>query len=111
MVHRSKSRTCFRCRHYEVSITRKFKIRLNNLASPEKNTTEGKLAKKFVRDTIEQKTQNYRLPVTLFIPSNNPLRLMDFNSFERIVGEIWVDDENLSDIIKYNKHGKDYIKY
>jgi len=54
--------------------------------------------------------------IFLFIPTNNPMKLMDFNSFERLVGEVYLDNINLGEmllekrlVIRYEKEKKKQI--
>jgi endonuclease YncB( thermonuclease family) len=75
----------------EVEITRRFHVRMNNVKKPELKTPEGKKAKAELEAKIPPNTT-----VRLFIPTNDPLKLMDVNSFERIVADIWLNDEKLS---------------
>ena len=86
----------------EIELTRKFNVRLvheneegKQFNSPELSTPEGKKVKKFVEEIISGRdnTTEYPKPTyTLFIPAGNDINLMDINSFNRILGEIWIDD-------------------
>lgn len=85
-----------------VRITREFNVRLSNTSCPEKDTIAGKDAKAFVDSLVPPGTI-----LTLFIPTGNPINLMDINSFERIVGELWLDDENeLGEYLNYQGYGR-----
>jgi len=90
-----------------VEISRQFPVRLidtdkeGQFDCPEKNTNEGKIAKLFA----ETFTAN-RDDVYLYIPSNNPIKLTDIASFDRILGEIWIDGEKLTDILINNNFGE-----
>jgi endonuclease YncB( thermonuclease family) len=75
--------------------------------TPEKNTAEGKEAKEFVESLLEQIEGE---EVTLFIPSKDGMLLTDINSFDRIVGEIWIGNEKLTDILLKHGYGE-YKKY
>lgn len=83
----------------EVTVTRKFPVRLVHgdgpriFNCPEKNTPEGVQAKKFVENLLRDKE------VTLFVSAQNSDILTDINSFNRILGEIWVDNQRLTDIL------------
>ena len=86
----------------EVELTRRFNVRLVHenyegkyFNAPEKNTTEGIDAANFVDEVIEEHDDN----AVLFIPTGEDQKLMDFNSFSRILGEIWVDGERLTDLL------------
>lgn len=93
-----------------VEVKRQFPVRLcdteHNLSfnAPELSTAAGKKAKKFVEELVGDKE------VTLFIPSKDGMLLTDINSFDRIVGEIWIDDQKLTDILDNNGYGE-YKKY
>ena len=83
------------------SITRIFNIRLRGIDVEELNTEKGENAKNFV-DNLMQKANN----IKAFVPSNNPQKLMDFNSFERIVGDVYINDQNLSTILRRKGYEK-----
>lgn len=89
----------------EVAVTRTFHVRLKDLLAAEKNTPEGKLAKEWVSQQLPNGTE-----ITLFIPANKPEKLMDINTFDRLLGYIWfkVKDAyiNLADYIVDNKYGR-----
>jgi hypothetical protein len=88
-----------------VRITREFAVRLldtdreGQFDAPAKNTPEGQAAKAFVE---QLKGEKY----LLFIPSNHPVKLMDLNSFNRILGELWMDDIKITDILENKGYGK-----
>ena len=84
----------------EVEIRRKFKIRLRDINVAEKNTDEGVEATKFVDDKLLAGDD-----ILVFIPTNNPDKLMDFTSFERIVGDIYIDGELLQNLLKEQGYG------
>lgn len=83
----------------EVKIERTLNIRLTDGQKPnfniaEKDTLLGQAAISFLQQIIpEGKT------IKIFIPSENPERLMDINSFNRILGEIWVDGKSLTEVL------------
>ena len=88
----------------EVEVRRRFNVRLRDIDVYEKNTEIGKEATEFV-DTILGTIKR----ILVFIPSNDPIKLMDINSFERLVGDIYVNQKNLKDMLLkkgYNKNGK-----
>lgn len=93
-----------------VEIRRQFAVRLTDLNheksfnAPEISTTEGKLSKNFIEEYCKGKE------ITLFIPSENPLQLTDITSFDRIVGELWVDDEKVTDVLIKEGYGE-FKKY
>lgn len=79
----------------EVEVTRRFTVRIENLRIAEADTPRGIEATRIARILMPKGRE-----VTVFIPSNNPERLMDINSFERLVGEIWLDDVSYRDIMR-----------
>lgn len=86
----------------EVEIRRRFNVRLRDIDVAETNTVQGTKATEFV-DTILE----FANDILVFIPTNHPEKLMDFNSFERIVGDIWVKDKKLQDLLKDKGYEKD----
>lgn len=87
----------------EVEIRRTFNVRLRDIDVFERNTDEGVEATEFV-DTV----MNFCDDILVFIPTNNPDKLMDITSFERIVGDIYVNGKLLQDLLKskgFNKNG------
>ena len=87
----------------EVEIRRRFKVRLTHPSdkktyifdTPENSTVFGRRVTSWVRS----KLAHFNGKVRLFIPSGQPIDLMDTSSFRRILGEIWLDNERLSDIL------------
>lgn len=78
----------------EVEIKRTFNIRLRGIDICEKNTSKGQAAKRALSDEI---LDDY---VTIFIPTNNPEKLMDINSFERLIGDVYVGDRNIKEFLQ-----------
>lgn len=78
----------------EVEIRRKFKVRLRDINVMEKDKPKGKEASKFVHTLLR-----YAKKILVFIPTNDPYKLMDINSFERIVGDVYVNNANLKDVL------------
>lgn len=76
-----------------VRFERVFNVRLNNVRKAELDTEEGKALQKQLKDKLFKDSNTPR--VRAFIPSHDPLRLMDFNSFERIVADIYFQGEKL----------------
>lgn len=85
----------------EVEIRRKFNVRLRDIDCPEKDTKEGIEASEYV-ETLMGFADN----ILVFIPTNCPDKLMDFNSFERVVGDIYIKDNNLSTMLKAKGYEK-----
>jgi endonuclease YncB( thermonuclease family) len=88
----------------ELSITRKFKVRLRNVDAPEKNTDEGYNATQFVHSLFLLHSPP---EIACFIPSNNPEQFLDFNSFNRIVADLIVNGFDVAESLKklgFNKN-------
>ncbi len=79
----------------EVEVRRKFKVRLRDIDVFEKREPKGEEAKDFVELAL-----GFSKDILVFIPTNDPEKLMDITSFERIVGDIYVNEENLSDLLR-----------
>ena len=94
----------------EVELTRKFNVRLihendegKQFNAPEINTEQGQKAKKFVKTLLEGADIS---TTTLFVPTGEDDKLMDVNSFNRILGEIWIADQRLTDILLLWNYGE-----
>ena len=85
----------------EFEIRRRFKVRLEGIDVYEKNTEQGEEATDFVDNILLDAEV-----IKVFIPSNNPIKLMDINSFSRIVGQVYVDDTNLTDLLRAAHYDK-----
>jgi endonuclease YncB( thermonuclease family) len=79
----------------KVLITREFSIRIRGVDTPELSTPEGKQVQKIIMDKVMNAKE-----VIAFIPSNDPVNLMDINSFNRIVGDLYLDGESLRSFIE-----------
>lgn len=89
----------------KVRVTREFDVRVRDVDTPELRTAEGKSVQKIVEELVRKANK-----VLIFIPSNDPTKLMDFNSFGRVVGDVFLDGENLAETIRKNKlQKKDYL--
>lgn len=94
----------------EVQIVRTFHVRLTHPAAksnlifdtPEKNTAFGRLVMNYVKDLVN----NFKGTARLFIPAGKSIDLTDVLSFRRILGEIWLDNERLSDILIEKGYGR-----
>ena len=93
---------CFRAKAIRVidgdtivcDITRTVNVRLRDIDCPERKTEEGQEAKRFVEKTLLNKD------VIVLMPTDRRGdALLDFTSFERIVGDIWIDNNNLKDLL------------
>lgn len=94
-----------------VAVVREFPVRLLDTEhekcfnAPEKNTPEGKRALAFIKEYCKDRQ------LRLYIPTNNPINLTDINSFDRIVGELWVSQldgswRKVTDILYENGYGE-----
>ena len=79
----------------ELEIKRRFKVRLRDIDCPERNTDEGQEAKAEVEDLLSNAEK-----IIVFLPSNDPIQLMDMNSFNRLVGDLFADETNVADHLK-----------
>lgn len=90
----------------EVEVRKKFAIRVadprGRFNVAELNTAKGKEAKQFVSDLLMPCGEDKK--ITIFIPAGPGN--MDINSFNRLVGEIWVDGKRFTDILMENGFGK-----
>lgn len=92
----------------EVEITRKIKVRLldndnyNNkkFGCAEINTDEGVAAQAYLVGLVGGKT------VRIFIPTKSNETLLDFHTFDRILGDIFLDELNVSQALKEAGHAK-----
>jgi endonuclease YncB( thermonuclease family) len=84
-----------------VEIRRRFSVRIRGIDTPELKEKGGKEARDFVKSELPVNKE-----VTVVIPTNNPLNLMDVNSFGRIVGDVWYDGKNLKEELEKNGHIK-----
>lgn len=87
----------------EVEVSRKFAIRLldpnnhNNkkFGAAEIDTPEGVKAKEALSALVKDDE------VIIFIPAKNSLNLMDINSFNRLLAEVWtLEGYNVSSVLK-----------
>lgn len=85
----------------EVEIRRRFKVRIQDIDVYEKNTEKGQKAIDFVDSKLIDAKE-----IIVKIPTNSPLKLMDMNSFERIVGEIYVNGRKLSTMLRAEGYEK-----
>lgn len=85
----------------EVEIRREFKVRLRDINVAERNTDEGVEATEFVDDKLLAGKD-----ILVFIPTNNPDKLMDITSFERLVGDIYIDGDKLQDLLRQAGYGE-----
>ena len=79
----------------QVKIERTFNIRLRDIDVIELKEQGGKEARDFVKKQMEEAST-----IKIFIPSNDPHKLMDMQSFERLVADVYLDGRNLADILR-----------
>ena len=79
----------------EFKLERTFKVRVRDIDAIELREQGGQEAKAFVNNLM-----NLANEIKIFIPSNDPHKLMDMQSFERLVADVYVDGRNLADILR-----------
>ena len=79
----------------EFEIKRIFHIRLRDIDVFEKTTDIGMEATNFVHNILSKSNE-----ILVFVPANDPIKLGDTHSWNRIVGDVIVDGENLSDLLR-----------
>lgn len=96
----------------EVQLVWNIKIRLLGpsndkfwMDAPEKNTPEGQAAIARILEVLtnpewmkDPKVGRFK-EATLFIPSSKNLELLDITTFDRVLGELWVDGKCLGDLL------------
>lgn len=82
----------------EVEVRRTVKVRLDNIRAAEKNTKEGSDTKEFVENLLKDKE------LTLFVPAGPSEKYTDIQSFDRVIGHIFVGKEkrDLGEILLEN---------
>ena len=79
----------------EVEIRRTFHVRLRDIDIVEKRDPGGAEATDYVNDIMSVSDD-----ILVFIPTNNPDRLMDITSFARIVGDIYINGKDIKTYLK-----------
>ena len=94
---------------WEVELRRRFYVRIMHPNSklefntPEQFTKEGQKVTKKIQELFEGKE------VLIFIPAGrSELNLLDITSFSRLLGEIYLDNNSVTDIMLNDKMGKLY---
>jgi len=82
----------------EVSVEMPFRIRLLGVDVEEHNTTLGKEAIKFISQYLGKE-------VMVYVPINTA-NLLDATQLGRVLGQIWIDGKNLSDVMQPYKKGQ-----
>ncbi len=89
----------------EAVVSFKIKVRLIGVNSPEKKKPGWLKFKNRLKELIwgecfdDGEVCDWQEAV-LFIPNNKPVTLLDVVTFDRILGEIWVDGENINAILE-----------
>jgi endonuclease YncB( thermonuclease family) len=80
----------------EVELKRTIKVRLLDCNVPDDDEIVSRNAGDYVFDLLRRHNNK----VVVFIPAGrDPTRLGDIHSFERVLGELWIDGCNLSDLL------------
>ena len=79
----------------ELKIERTFKVRIRDIDAIELKQEGGKEARDFVDNLLSQART-----IKIFVPSNDPHKLMDIHSFERLVADVYVDGCNLATMLR-----------
>ncbi len=85
----------------ELKIERTFKVRIRDIDVIELKQQGGKEARAFVDNLLSSAKT-----IKIFVPSNDPHKLMDIQSFERLVADVYVDGCNLASLLKTAGHEK-----
>ena len=93
---------------FTVEFKRKFDVRIRDINAPELKNDGGTVSRDFLKALIKGKE------VIIFIPSKDDEKLMDFNSFGRVVADVYLGEENVGDLLVKGGHasfvGKDHHK-
>lgn len=81
----------------EVEIKRTFHVRFRDFNAPELSDLEGNAYKEKLQKILSEAEE-----VVIYIPSNDDVRLMDVNSFNRIVADLFVDGINVVELLHKN---------
>jgi len=90
-----------------------WRVRLRDIDCPERNTQEGIAAKHFTESVLEEAASE--LSAEFLVPHKirsmvwrcEPINLLDWPSFNRVVGDIWVGESNrLSELLVAAGHAK-----
>ena len=86
----------------ELEIVRRFQLRLRDIDTPELKEPKGREAQIYAHYTGTSAKK-----ALAFIPANDPVKLVDINSFNRLVGDLYLDGHNLVPLLK----DKGFIKH
>lgn len=89
----------------EFEIRRIFKVRLRDFDAVELKSLLGEEARDFV-DCLLSNAEK----IQIFVPSNDPHKLMDIQSFERLVADVYIDGKSLADKVKAAGYEKTKLK-
>jgi len=83
-----------------VEVTLKFHVRLRGVYAPELHNDDGsgEISKNRLEDLLNRAEAEEK-SVYLYVPSNSPNDLMDSHSFNRVVGDLFIEDINVADLV------------
>lgn len=85
----------------QFKIERTFNVRLRDIDVIEKNEEGGLAATEFVDNLMSDAKE-----ILVFIPTNDPTKLIDIVSFERVVGDVYVDNTHLNELLRSSGYEK-----
>lgn len=80
---------------YEFEFIRRCNIRLLDIDVYEKNTAIGQEASDFAHKVLSNANE-----IIIHMPTNDPLKFLDWNSFERVLANVYVDGQNLEQMLR-----------
>lgn len=89
---------------FEAEIRFNVKVRLLRVNTPEKKQPGWLKFKNRLKELIfgvcyDEFPTLDPAEITLFIPNQKPTTLLDVVTFDRFLGEVWVDGQNINDIL------------
>lgn len=75
----------------EIEITRRVSVRIRGVNTPERKEPGYGVAKQTLED-IGRRGKIF----TVFVPTNGTIELMDFNSFNRVVADVFSDNTDVA---------------
>lgn len=83
----------------EAIVSFAVKVRLLGVNAPEKKENGWIKFKNRLKSLLfKQPLENQE--ITIFIPNQKPFTLVDVITFDRFLGEVWVDDININEIME-----------
>lgn len=83
----------------EAIVSFKIKVRLLGVNAPEKKESGWTKFKNRLKSLVFKKPLESQ-EITIFIPNQKPLTLLDVTTFDRFLGEVWVDDININEVME-----------